>query len=53
MKSVTQDSIHEKRVVVYQRGKIYFNRETERKFYFVLTIIMAVFGVLVQTGILN
>ena len=36
---------------VYQDGKIYFNRATERKFFFALTIIMLLVGVLAKAGL--
>ncbi|MBW1699393.1 MAG: hypothetical protein JRH18_06165 [Deltaproteobacteria bacterium] len=36
---------------VYQNGKIYFNRATERKFFFALTIIMLLAVVLTKAGL--
>lgn len=36
---------------VYQNGKIYFNRTTERKFFFALTIILLLAGFLAKAGL--
>jgi hypothetical protein len=41
-----------KRTVQYENGRFYFTKETERSFYFVLTLIMLVAGILYKTGIL-
>ena len=41
-----------KRAVYYENGRFYFTRETERSFYFVLTLIMLVIGIFYKTGIL-
>ena len=41
----------EKKRSVYQNGKIYFNRATERKFFFALTLIMLLAGVLAKAGL--
>ena len=41
----------EKKRPVYQNGKIYFNRATERKFFFALTIIALLAGFLAKTGL--
>ncbi len=40
-----------KKVVQYQDGKIFFSRETERKFYFILTILMLLLGLLAKAGL--
>ena len=37
---------------VFQDGKIYFSRTTERRFYFLLTIVLAILGILAKTGLL-
>ncbi len=41
-----------KRRLVYENGRVYFTKETERAFYFVLTLVMLVAGILYKTGIL-
>lgn len=41
-----------KKRILYQDGRLYFSKETERKFYFILTMIMLVAGILYKTGIL-
>ena len=40
----------QKKILFHKNGKIYFSRKTERTFYFVLTIIMLVVGVLAKIG---
>jgi len=47
-----QENISEERkALAYDNGKIYFSRETERKFYFVLTIIMLISGIIFKSGL--
>ena len=41
----------QKKALLHEKGKIYFTRETERKFYFGLTIIMLLFGILAKVGL--
>ncbi|MCK5783421.1 MAG: hypothetical protein KAH06_03175 [Desulfobacterales bacterium] len=41
----------QKKTILYDNGKFYYSKETERKFYFVLTIIMLLFGILTKLGI--
>lgn len=48
----TETKKHPKRTVHYENGRFYFTKETERSFYFVLTIIMLVTGILYKTGVL-
>lgn len=38
--------------ICYRDGRFYFTKESERTFYFILTIIMLAAGVLYKTGIL-
>lgn len=40
-----------KKLIQYKDGKIYFNREMERKFYFILTILMLLLGLLAKVGL--
>ena len=46
-----QDAIN-KKSICYRDGRFYFTKQTERSFFFVLTIIMLIAGVLYKTGIL-
>lgn len=39
------------KILVHDNGKIFFTRETERKFYFFLTIIMLLSGILAKVGL--
>jgi hypothetical protein len=41
-----------KRTVHYENGRFYFTKQAERSFYFILTLIMLVAGILYKTGIL-
>lgn len=41
-----------KPAVHYENGRFYFTKETERSFYFILTLMMLVAGILYKTGIL-
>ncbi|BBO80395.1 hypothetical protein [Desulfosarcina ovata] len=34
----------------YQDGRVWFTREAERRFYFILTLIMLVTGILYKIG---
>jgi hypothetical protein len=36
----------------YRNGKIYFSKEAERRFYFILTILMLILGLLAKAGLL-
>ena len=41
-----------KKFLRYDNGKIYFSKETERKFYFILTVIILLAGILAKTDLL-
>lgn len=41
-----------KKSLYYKDGRFYFTKEAERSFYFILTLIMLVVGILYKTGIL-
>lgn len=41
-----------KKSVYYENGRFYFTKETERSFYFVLTLVMLAAGILYKTGLL-
>lgn len=45
-KSQNKNVCDKKKVMLYADGKIFFTKETERKFYFVLTLIMLLYGIL-------
>jgi len=34
----------------FPEGRIYFSRDTERRFFFIMTLVMAVFGIAVKLG---
>ena len=38
--------------IQYRNGKFYFSRRAERKFYFMLTLLMLVLGLLAKAGLL-
>ena len=42
----------EKRVFAHKGGRLWFRSETERKFYFFLTVLMLAFGLLYKWGVL-
>ena len=46
-----QDNAAEKKILHYESGKIYFSRESERKLFFVLTMIMLAAGILTRMGL--
>ena len=41
----------QKKVIRYKNGKMYFSRETERKFFFILTVIMLLLGLFAKVGL--
>lgn len=42
---------NQKKIILYDKGIFYYSKETERKFYFVLTIIMLSLGILTKLGL--
>lgn len=38
--------------LIRQDGRVWFSRETERRVYFILTVIMLVIGILYKTGVI-
>jgi len=38
-------------MIQYKSGKTYFSRQVERKFFFILTIIMLLLGLLAKAGL--
>ena len=39
------------KMIQYKSGKTYFSRQVERKFFFILTIIMLLLGLLAKAGL--
>jgi hypothetical protein len=39
------------KVFIYKYGRIYFTKEGERRFYFFLTLVMLISGILYKIGI--
>jgi len=39
------------KLIQYRNGKIYFSRQGERKFYFYLTVLMLLLGLLAKAGL--
>jgi hypothetical protein len=37
----------------FSRGRIYFSRDAERRFFFILTLAMAAFGLAVRFGVVQ
>ena len=40
-----------RKVIQYKNGKIYFSKETERAFYFILTVMMLLMGLFAKAGL--
>ena len=43
-----EDACKADKVLVYKNGKIHFSKKTERKLFFVMTLIMLLLGILVK-----
>lgn len=41
-----------KDTIIFQSGKMYFRRSTERRAYFLLTVAVATLGILAKIGLL-
>ena len=41
-----KNMLKQKKIFVYNGGKIFYSKKAERKFYFILTMIMLLLGVL-------
>ena len=50
MKNETQGPQSVKPPIVIQDGRLWFTREVERRFYFILTLIMLSAGILYKLG---
>lgn len=47
-----KEKAHTKRRIFHKHGVTYFSRDTERRFFFVMTLVMLVLGILYKAGIL-
>ncbi len=48
--SVDQQIKERRKSLFYQNGKFYFTQKTERRFFFIMTLIMLLLGLLVKLG---
>lgn len=48
-----EKAVSQKKPLFYSKGMTYFSKKTERTFFFILTIIMMIWGVLVKFGIMS
>ena len=46
-----EKSEKKRRLFYFSKGMIYFDKKTERTFFFVLTILMLLWGMLVKFGV--
>jgi hypothetical protein len=51
--SAIHKSQPDKKFVRYENGNLYFSRATERKFFFAMTVIMMIAGLLFKWGLLS
>ncbi len=50
--SPKDDTFKHRKVLFRYNGKIYFSKNAERKFFFAMTVIMLLLGVLAKLGLL-
>jgi hypothetical protein len=54
MERIDEDkAVNQKKALFYSKGVTYFSKKTERYFFFILTIIMLIWGVFAKFGILS
>ncbi len=54
MERIDEDkAVNQKKTLFYSKGVTYFNKKTERTFFFILTIIMLIWGVFAKFGFLT
>jgi hypothetical protein len=46
-----ESSQETKKILLHEGGKIYFSKETERKLFFILTIVMLIAGICSKIGL--
>lgn len=51
VKSYQNNKTEQKKILRHEKGKIYFSKETERKIFFFLTLLMLLCGILAKTGL--
>jgi hypothetical protein len=51
-KNVTQNIAGQKKTFMICDGKLYFSKASERKFFFVLTVVMLIWGIFSKIGLL-
>ena len=45
-----EKAVNQKKTLFYSKGVTYFSKKTERTFFFILTIIMLIWGVFAKFG---
>lgn len=51
MEKICQENVSQNRkTFLYKNGKIYFSKKTERKLFFILTLIMLLSGIISKLG---
>jgi hypothetical protein len=54
MERIDEDKgVNQKKALFYSKGVTYFSKKTERYFFFILTIIMLIWGVFAKFGFLT
>lgn len=48
-----EKAVNQKKTLIHSKGVTYFSKKTERTFFFILTIIMLIWGVIAKFGILS
>ena len=52
MRSKDEITMTKQPLLIGQAGRVWFTREAERRFYFILTMIMLAVGILYKTGVI-
>ncbi|MBU4425552.1 MAG: hypothetical protein L6406_12090 [Desulfobacterales bacterium] len=54
MERIDEDkAVNQKKTLFYSKGVTYFSKKAERTFFFILTIIMLIWGIFAKFGILS
>jgi len=48
-----KEKTKQEKIVRFEDGKMYFSKESERFFFFWLTIFMLILGIFYKTGLMN
>ena len=51
-KDIVHHTRTNKKMFIRRNGRLYFSQKTERKFFFVLTLMMLLSGILLKAGLL-